>query len=422
MSSAGSGSVKRPWKASERMAVLQLEEHRLCSLPSSALTVQQGERIYRLYGKYVDVHFPSPRTGGNWHLIPAGWVGMLAVDDGLSIAIQPKVPIGNLARLLATAYELEIEEFEGLVSCTAIGDLFQQLVHSLVRRVRRLLKTGLHHRYVVAKADTAAVRGRLDVRRTLDQLPSGRVACVFTERTADILENRVLLWTCHQLLRSGLCVASLQQQVRDVYRQLVGRMLLEPSTGSEWARMQYDRLSERYRAAHVLCRLLLEATSPTAVAGGARSIPFLIAMPALFEQFVARWLADALPPGYRLQVQERARVGTTSGVDFFLDLVIYDEQGRAACVLDTKYKDVANPPAQDIAQVGYYALLKHAPLAGLVLPTPAAGGNWSGAAGHVHTFRACFDIGADISRSGPIFVRDVLSRITAIDWQDRGAA
>ena len=55
---------------------------------------------------------------------------------------------------------------------------------------------------------------------------------------------------------------------------------------------------------------------------------------------------------------------------FQIDLVLYDEQGRAISVLDTKYKAPSSPSADDVAQVVAYAEAKGCRDAVLLYPIP----------------------------------------------------
>ena len=96
-------------------------------------------------------------------------------------------------------------------------------------------------------------------------------------------------------------------------------------------------------------------------------LPFLIHMSQLFEQFVAQWLKQHLPLGWRVQVQERVQ---HHSLRFEIDLVLYNPQNQPVAVLDTKYKAPDKPSNADFSQVVTYANLKGVPTAVLVYPAP----------------------------------------------------
>lgn len=84
-------------------------------------------------------------------------------------------------------------------------------------------------------------------------------------------------------------------------------------------------------------------------------MPFVINMHQLFEEFVAGWLREHLPPRLSLGTQVRGHYDSGGEVGYRIDMVLYDEAGRPLVVLDTKYKDDPVPRSEDVAQVVSYA-------------------------------------------------------------------
>lgn len=392
-------------------APLELSEHRIARFPAAALTEEQGLLLHERYGKYLDVRFPSLGTQRQWEITSQGWAGAFSVGGGTTLVVRPKVPVANLARMLVYAYDLELRTFDALVACRTIPELYDQLALLLARRTLALLRQGAHQSYEGTRERREAARGRLSVADSVRRPASTALTWVYSRRTADVLENRILLWTLDRILRSGLCSPPVRSTVHETYRQLLGGVSLEPVRASDCDRVRYDRLSERYRPAHALCRLFLETAGPVAERGDAITVPFLLHMPALFERFVAEWLRRSLPAHLSIQKQERSVVGDRSTVEFIIDLVLYERaSGRPLCVLDTKYKDALAPAAGDVAQVGYYALLKGCLLAGLVYPVPVAT-EWSGRSGPVEIFRLTFDTSGDLEAGGQRLLGSLLGRV-----------
>ncbi|MCA9959090.1 MAG: hypothetical protein KC443_08650, partial [Anaerolineales bacterium] len=102
--------------------------------------------------------------------------------------------------------------------------------------------------------------------------------------------------------------------------------------------------------------------------------PFLVNMARLYEQFVAAWLAAHLPYPWRLKAQDKVQLGEQGELQFAVDLVIYDEQGRARMVLDTKYKAPQQVAHADLNQIVTYAQAKACREAALVYPAALAQG------------------------------------------------
>ena len=283
----------------------------------------------------------------------------------------------------------------------------------LAERVLQIARQGFHHAYRRFTAPLAAVRGRIRFTESLKGATEPRLPCEYGERTGDILENRLPLVIVDRILRSGLCGASTSQQLREAHRRLSGIAIQAPITLSDCATIRFDRLTERYRPVIALCRLFMQATGPVAEHGSAEAIPFLLSMPNLFERYAASWLARrcAADGRFHVRAQETSSLGDTSNVQFRLDLVVYDaHSGRALCVIDTKYKDADTPSPSDVAQVGFYALLKRARLACLVYPRSSAAG-WQGKSGDVHTYRGTLDLGLELSTAGDLFFNDLVGQL-----------
>lgn len=396
---------------------LILTEHKTERYPRSSLSEAQGELILRHFGAQIDIDFPTPRSSHMWELTAKGWVGILAIDQELTLVSVPKVEVGNLARMLAIAYDVEVEDFAGLASCKTLPDLYDQLASMLARHVQRIARQSFHHAYQSRHAYLAAVRGRMDLTDPIAVQTRARTPCTFSERTADVPLNRIPLWTIDRVLRSGLCSDPVQHRLRESHRLLSRVATLTEANARDCSKVVFDRLTDRYRPVIALSRLLLETAGPVGGIGEAVAPSFLVHMPSLFEKFVALWLKRQFEMDgsrYSVETQERHEVGDRDSIQFFIDLVISDRAtGRAVCVLDTKYKDARVPSAQDVAQIGYYASLKRTRLGGLVFPA-SDGPEWSGMSGSVSTFRSTFSLQGPLSTAGEAFYQGLLARLQGL--------
>ena len=395
-------------------ALFELTEHASSYFDSQELTSSQGRLLFQRFGNYLDVEFPSPPTGDRWRITPKGWVGAFPLDDTATFVARPKLPIRNLARMLGLVYELPVHSFPELVSCQTLPELYDQLALFLAGRAHQVLMGGPHQAYRSTTKSLTAIRGRLDIPTAIRRPVTSGTPCRFDQRTGDTIENEAILWTFERILRSGLCSEATRERCRDVYRRFLNVATVRKVESEELRAVRYTRLTERYRIPHALCLLFLENSAPIVDTGNIETVPFLFSMPVLFESFVAKWLERRLrsaKTGLNLRKQERSRVGTTASVGFTIDLVLYDDlSGRAVCVLDTKYKDVAAPASDDVAQIGYYALLKGCELGGLVYPVSVMH-EWEGMSGAVSTFRSSFALDYDLEAAGERFFADLRARL-----------
>jgi 5-methylcytosine-specific restriction enzyme subunit McrC len=170
----------------------------------------------------------------------------------------------------------------------------------------------------------------------------------------------------------------------------------------------YDRLNQDYRPLHGLARFFLEHTASD-LGEASTGVPFTLNMAELFERFVAAWLHVHLPANLHLKVQHRMVAGDIGRFDSFVDLMIVDTTGHVVAVLDTKYKDAADPSRSDLHQVVYYATGLACKDAFLVYPNPAAG--FDVPVGPKRVRSIAFDLGKPITVGGPAFLSGLLAAL-----------
>lgn len=386
--------------------MIALTEYEQVSLPADALPAALGRRLWEHYSPQVVVEPPSFQTAGQWRLTAQGWVGTIPLAADWGLVLQPKVPLGNLWRMLAYAYELSSFRFlDGLVECETWPEFVEQLALALAGRVLQRARQGFYRGYVARQESLPTVRGRLDGRRLAQRPWAVELPCRYQEQTADLVDNHILAWTLWQITHSGLLTERGLPTVRQAYQSLHGRVTLTPVSPVDCAGRPYHRLNEDYRPLHALCRLFLEHSGPGHPAGDRLMLPFLVNMEQLFESFVAAWLANHLPSTWRLETQERVQLDAAGQAHFVIDLVLYERvTGAARWVLDTKYKTPASPAAEDIAQVVAYAEATGCREAILVYPIPLARplDTW---VGRVRVRGLAFALGGDLEAAGMEFLR-----------------
>ncbi len=388
---------------------ITLTEYTPQRLTATTLSTAEGEHLWRTYGRYVGVEFPSPKTEGDWQLTASGWVGYLPLSPRVGLSLQPKLPLHNLFRLLEIAYGLTEPPLSAdLFRVDTLLDFYERMALRLARRIEARCRTGLYHSAQSVQLDLTYVRGRVQVDRVLHSPWQMRIPCRFDEQTADVEENHILAWTLWQLLRSELPSPDTQAVLRHVYRILVGSVSLQPVSVLECINRHYNRLNDDYRVMHALCRFFLEQSGPSHTLGDHEMHSFLIDMAYLYERFVAAWLTQHITAPYAVQAQERVYFGSESHQHFAIDVVIHDRANHLPyAVLDTKYKTPTNSPASsDVAQIVAYATAKGCAEAILLypvdLPRPL-----DERIGNVHVRSLPFAIGGDLDAAGQALLRQI---------------
>jgi 5-methylcytosine-specific restriction enzyme subunit McrC len=354
--------------------VLELREYDPVRLPKEELAEELGIALLKRFDKQLTVDFPTPKTDGQWVLTSQGWVGTIPLTADLRIALKPKVPLGNLFRMLEYAYHLRSLAFlEGLTDCASLTEYFERLANVLARRVLDRGRKGFYRTYEPEDDRLPVVRGRLDVMQRARSPWDAKLLCHYHEHTSDTAENQLLAWTLLCIGRSGVCTERTLPTVRRAFRGLQGFAAAIPFTPRDCVGRLYNRLNEDYQPMHALCRFFLEHSGPLIEAGEHRMLPFLVDMERLYEVFVAEWLRLHLPNSLRLETQYAESVGPGSPLSLKMDIVIVDAvTGAVRHVLDTKYKTPDHPSGEDFSQVHTYASLKGCHEAVLVYPTELA--------------------------------------------------
>jgi len=384
---------------------LLLREHERREVPTSIISPLDADQLFERYAKrdgVLDIEWPSPKTQGQYVISAKGAVGALPLPTGGGVRIVPKVPLDNLFRMLETAYDIPVRDFEEHVTVASIDDLFDRLAHRLASAVLRRVQRGLVKEYHQFSERLPYVRGRLDVVRLANALDRSQVDCDFDEHTADVHDNQVLVWTLHRLGRSPALNHQTRAHVQRAMYAIGPAVSVKPIAPIHAVLRFYDRLRTDYRPMHLLCRFLLENAGPTHFDGDRETTAFVVQMPRLFERYVATDLARRLPEHLRLDTHERISLSTKHGLHFDVDLVLRERaSGEALMVLDTKYKGHDIPSTDDISQVASYALAIGCRDTVLVYPSP--GEFTLTPLGHVIVHRLGWPLSGDLDHQGDRF-------------------
>ena len=336
---------------------LTITEYTPTRLPHEALSMTNGERLWREYGTKIQVDFPSPGTNNSWQIRSLGWAGIVNVGEDLQLTIIPRDGLRSLFSMLEYAYRLgSFHLYRGLVGCGSIEEFYSELAGILARALLERSRRGLLRGYQTRDSQLGYLRGRLDLERHSRSDNPNVIACRYQEQTCDIPENRIVLAALVMIERSGLLSERVLPAVSRARRELCGIVSERGVSSADFARIAYSRLSEDYAMMHALCRFFLDSSGPTYPASGRSISPFLVDMAYLFELFVAEWLRRHLPENLRLHTQSKLTPTGDHPLHFRVDILIVDAAtDQPLLVIDTKYKSDGRIDPSDVAQVVTYA-------------------------------------------------------------------
>lgn len=334
--------------------IIELTEYELRSFDRPSIPESVGQKIYQNHAKEIEIEFPNFKTQYRWQLKAKGRVGHISIAPKFHITIRPKVPIANLFGMLDIAYKLNINFPQGQIHCESLSQIYERLANLLARKILDRCCKGLYRDYLPKTEKLASIRGRIDLRQTLQKPWEVKLKCHYHEQTSDIEDNQILAWTLFIICRSGLCRESVTPTVRKAFHALQGFVTLKSFKPEACIDRNYHRLNLDYQLLHALCRFFLDNTGPSHETGDREMLPFLIDMANLYEQFVAAWLKANTPKGFFVKQQHRV----THDQNYFdrIDLLLCDiATSKVQYVLDTKYKAPDRVASSDIHQIVAYA-------------------------------------------------------------------
>lgn len=380
--------------------IIEMIEEEVREIPADEFSEEEGLLLHRLYGKQIGVEFPGPLTGAHFRLHSRGFVGQFPLGKGVQLRIRPKVPVGNLFAMLEHAYGLGGSNWEdGTIAVETIPQVFEFLAYVLARRTLARVQGGLFQEYAELEEEIPWVKGRL-----LPPWPRRSAAaglrCRFPEQTADLMDNRILVWTLFGLRSFPFTRPEVRGEVGRASRLLAKRVAPTPVAPEDCEGRNYHRLNHDYRLLHGLCRFFLEQGGPNLGEGRGELMPFSLHMPTLFEKFVAEWFRMHLLADWEVRTQHRVPLEGSGRLAFKVDLALQERRtGRTVAVLDTKYKRGPGPEERDIQQVVAYAVRMGTDTAFLVYPTPDRELQRL-KVGPVNIHLLGFDLSGDLDRAG----------------------
>lgn len=297
--------------------------------------------------------------GSGYDLTTNSWVGTLTTPN-LALILTPKIPLPRLLFLLS--YTLDPARWRDIpFNYESAPDVVEAIIPGFIHQVRRAIRNGLLQGYRHFDESLTVVRGRVDfprqIRRHLGRVPP--VEVTYDEFSEDIPENQLLKAAITALGRLELRAGTSRTSLRTL-QSAFGRVSLRSYSPGQLPAIEFNRLTEHYRPAVELARLILEATSFDLRHGATRSSAFLVNMNTVFERFVTVALREALGADDRsFPPQERApqlHLDAADNVNLRPDLT-WIHRGQRRFVGDVKYKRLTSAGEHpDLYQALAYAI------------------------------------------------------------------
>ena len=290
-------------------------------------------------------------------------VGVIALQDGPTIEIQPKVGNPNLVTLLRYANGTEPTHLSRQTELERGTNFVDTVAALYLEELEEVISQGLRREYVEVEGSEKYLRGRLNVQRQLaGGIGKTDFECDYDEFTSDTTLNQTILCVTN-ILSALVDNTQIAGTLREHESRLRRRVSLRRVTIEEVEQIGLTRLTAYYEKLLYLCKLVLKHIYiEDIVAGKGASYSLLIGMNDVFEKIVERTARESVAQWDGWSVEGQARTDNllrgNPPIRMRPDFVV-KRNGEPVLVGDAKWKTKIKNT--DIYQVVSYQTAYDAP-------------------------------------------------------------
>lgn len=423
-------------------------EHTEISIPIDQLLTSDGLQIFPEVVNHDIFEF---KFGGQGFTFKAGrYVGLIPINSNVTIDVKPRVPLRNLERIFIKS-GAEVRSISGFSKWfdpheESSDSLLDFITDALLSSIKRIAHLGLYKEYQRKESFTAQPKGRIEVtsyRYHAAAGQSGKVKCVWHERTVDNGINRCLLAALEalaskysRLIKRKGAMSRLRQiniaahHFQGVTSDRHNSFLRDPMVELP---SKIPSLRDYYREAVGLSKAVIynQGISLSKPGSEFSLSSLIIDMGTVFEGYVRNILLERFDlRGYKVADGNLGQDAGGAARKLFIDdgiprlgknanatpdIVIQKEVGVELIpeiVIDAKYK-VAAPSAQrsEINQVVTYAVIYGVKKALLIMPynkETKLGLHYLGLVGAVQVYQYNYDLAAqEVEAEEVLWVRAI---------------
>jgi 5-methylcytosine-specific restriction enzyme subunit McrC len=298
----------------------------------------------------------SRKVSGEFIIKADSKVGFISVQ-GVQVNVAPRFPIYNIFYFLGLLEEIKLDSEK--VQISESNDFLTVLFQSFIRSVSSATQKGLISGYVSREDSLQVLKGRIDFSRQLRKSPESQFPfeVTFDDYVEDVPENQILKKALRISLKFGLQNRRLRNQAQNLLFNFkdVSDVVQVPSWNA-------SRLNNHYWNALRLGELIISGNGFHENTGDIQINGFSIDMYKVFEDFIARQLAERINNSDDFVATQKSLLLDVRGVYREKPDLIWYRKGEPFQVMDTKYKKPEGEMEQrdslnDLRQVISYASL-----------------------------------------------------------------
>lgn len=315
----------------------------------------------------------SKNRQGNVVINTSSFVGVIDVDDTLTIEIIPKIydsndseSLHNLFYMLSYSGRFAIPNKSLSALEKYNGSFFEVLISMFANELLDKVQNAAHHEYILEQDNRSFMRGKLLMHSHIKT--NGLLANKFFTQTNEFTINNTLNQTL-KFVTAGLYKLTNDPANKKSLRKCLA--LFDDVddvriTRSQASQIHLTRLNKRFENLLLFARLFLDNQTLVAKSGRHDSWTILIDMNVLFEEFVAKALQQGLKDSrYSVMTQgpqkrfvrnvedDRSVFVTKPDISILLDGVVQK-------IADTKYKKLAEDDTKyGVSQADLYQMFAY---------------------------------------------------------------
>jgi len=299
-------------------------------------------------------------------LLTAGpYIGLIPINDSITIDVRPKLPVSNLARVIDVAHEslASLESFTRLYdeSAEAAVSVLEFLAKQLLLSFEEVERRGLLKTYLTRLENSSHPRGRIHVNRTikvdLSRQIRHRVVHGYFAQSIDCPENRLIkraLWLLAERFRRLPSRNRLLMRDLNAKLRLFDSIPLDPSSevlAHVTTLLRQNKLpaARRYYAIPLKISLTIAAgrtVSLTTKGDHLALSSFVLNFEEIFEAYIRQALRQEMSrtsPSFRVRdgnhEARRRLFDEVRDPPAQPDIVVDDGNRAVRLVVEVKYKD-----------------------------------------------------------------------------------
>ena len=289
----------------------------------------------------------SARRGIGKIITVKNYVGVIALNDGTTIEILPKIHSNEdsdnarqlVVNMLNTLYNVSSKNLQTAKLNVCKMNILEAFIRMFVDEVIRLIKQGLKSDYETLEDNLTCVKGKIQFSQHIRHnfAHNERVYVAYDEFTVNRPENKLLKSTLlylHSHTRSS-------RNKKDIKNLLSIFSDVEPSSNydADFSRIVLDRNTKAYSNALNWARIFLKKKSFTSFSGSTVSMALLFPMEKLFECYIPALMQKMLiGTNFTLLTQDKRYHLFDDPKCFLLkpDIVLIGT--KQTFIMDTKWK------------------------------------------------------------------------------------